>query len=177
MVENQDHDKVIIRMDGSRRLTTRNRMFVKQILSPPDLPEMVDIPCSPVQKHGPSSVVGTVANEVSTTQCHDNTPRDVSNLAGTEQFPSWADDEVNGEVADDDSSQANDMETYGQLQSPAPSGNMIQPAVGRPTRASKPNVRFNAAEYDLSEVSAYKKNLLISEIHVKQGTQKNRGKY
>ena len=113
VVENQDHDKVIIRMDGSRR----NRMFVKQILSPPDLPEMVDIPCSPVQKHGPSSVVGTVANEVSTTQCHDNTPRDVSNLAGTEQFQSGA---------DDDSSQANDMETYGQLQSPVPSGNMIQ---------------------------------------------------
>ena len=38
-------------------------------------------------------------------------------------------------------------------------------------------MRFNAAEYDLSEVSAYKKNLLISGIHVKQGRQKNRGKY
>ena len=113
-------------------------MFVKQILSPPDLPEMVDIPCSPVQKHSPSSVVGTVADEVSTTQCHDNTPRDVSNLAGTEQFQSGADDEVNGEVADDDSSQANDMATDGQLHSPVPSGNMMQPAVGRPARDRRP---------------------------------------
>ena len=31
VVENMDHDKVLVRMDGSRRLTTRNRRFVKKI--------------------------------------------------------------------------------------------------------------------------------------------------
>merc|ERR1711954_472751 len=39
VVENMDHDKVLVRMDGSRRLTTRNRRFVKKIISPRDLPD------------------------------------------------------------------------------------------------------------------------------------------
>ena len=39
IVENMDHDKVLVRMDGSRRLTTRNRRFVKKIISPQDLPD------------------------------------------------------------------------------------------------------------------------------------------
>ena len=34
-----DHDKVLVRMDGSRRRTTRNRRFVKKIISPQDLPD------------------------------------------------------------------------------------------------------------------------------------------
>merc|ERR1711942_90788 len=41
VVENMDHDKVLVRMDGSRRLTTRNRRFVKKIISPQDLPDQI----------------------------------------------------------------------------------------------------------------------------------------
>ena len=37
VVENQDYDKVLVKLDGSGRLTTRNRRFVKKIISPPDL--------------------------------------------------------------------------------------------------------------------------------------------
>ena len=37
VVENQDFDKVLVKLDGSGRLTTRNRQFVKRIVSPPDL--------------------------------------------------------------------------------------------------------------------------------------------
>ena len=38
VVDNLTHDKVVVRLDGSRRLTTRNRRFVKQIITPPELP-------------------------------------------------------------------------------------------------------------------------------------------
>ena len=37
VVENQEYDKVLVKLDGSGRLTTRNRRFVKKIVSPPDL--------------------------------------------------------------------------------------------------------------------------------------------
>ena len=36
-MENQDYDKVLVKLDGSGRLTTRNRRFVRKIVSPPDL--------------------------------------------------------------------------------------------------------------------------------------------
>ena len=34
-----DHERVFVRMDGSTRLTTRNRIFVKKIISPQELPD------------------------------------------------------------------------------------------------------------------------------------------
>ena len=34
VLDNMKHDKVLIRLDGSRRLTTRKRQFVKQIVPP-----------------------------------------------------------------------------------------------------------------------------------------------
>ena len=37
VMENMDHDKVLVRLDGSRRLTTRNRRFVRKIVTPPDI--------------------------------------------------------------------------------------------------------------------------------------------
>ena len=39
VVENMDHDKVLVKLDGNRRLTTRNWRFVKKIISPQDLPD------------------------------------------------------------------------------------------------------------------------------------------
>ena len=93
--------------------------------------------------------------------------------------PSLANDEHSemiGEVINDGSSQPKDMEPDELVQSTAPSGNMMQPTVNRPTRDRKPNVKYNTEEYDLSEVSAYKKNLFISGLYVKQGRQKDRGR-
>ena len=175
VVENKYHDKVLIRMEGSRRLTTRNRKFVKKIVSPRDLPELVDIPSSPVQVHGSSSGVTKLADKVST--CHEDTSDDVSNLAGIEQPQSGTDDEIFNEGENDDNPQASGTDTDGQVQLPVPSGNMMEPTVGRPMRNRRPNVRYNAEEFDLSGVSAYKKNLLISGLNVKQGRRKDRGKY
>ena len=34
VMENQPYDKVLVRLDGSRHLTTRNRRFVKKIIAP-----------------------------------------------------------------------------------------------------------------------------------------------
>ena len=34
ILENKPHSQVLVRMDGSRRMTLRNRKFVKQIISP-----------------------------------------------------------------------------------------------------------------------------------------------
>ena len=181
VVENKDHDKVIIRMDGSRRLTTRNRKFVKQILSPRDLPEMIDIPSSPAQENGSNSEVEKVADEVSTAQCHRNHIDDVGDLTDNHQSQSGtgAGGEIVGEGEEVDSSRVGATESDGQIQLSVPSDNTMQPTVGRPARERRPNVRYKAEEYDLSEVSAHKNNLLISGLHVrqKQGRQKNRGKY
>merc|ERR1712115_654443 len=59
VVDNMDHDKVLVKMDGSRRLTTRNRRFVKKIISPQDLPDqnMIQDPSVPVMS-------GATDNEV-----------------------------------------------------------------------------------------------------------------
>ena len=181
VVENKDHDKVLIRMDGSRRLTTRNRKFVKQILSPRDLPEMIDIQSSPAQVNGSNSEVEKVADEVSTAEYHRNNIDDVGDLTDNHQSQSGtgAGDEIVGEGEEVDSSRVGAIESDGQIQLSVPSDNTMQPTVGRPARERRPNVRYNAEEYDLSEVSAYKNNLLISGLNVrqKQGRQKNRGKY
>ena len=47
---------------GSRRLTKRNRRFVKQILSQPDLPhhDVFDVSTGSLQKNNPCPVVGGV---------------------------------------------------------------------------------------------------------------------
>ena len=91
-----DHDKVLVRMDGSRRLTTRNRRFVKQILSTPDLPdrELIDVPSGPVQTHDSSQVVVRVEDEVTTAWSHTENTYDVSNLVDMEQYQSGARDGV-----------------------------------------------------------------------------------
>merc|ERR1711954_478947 len=65
VVENMDHDKVLVGMDGSRRLTTRNRRFLKKIISPQDLPEqnVLQVPSVPVMLDD--------ANEVPTVHLED----------------------------------------------------------------------------------------------------------
>merc|ERR1719347_2330703 len=64
VLENLDHDKVLVRMDGSRRLTTRNRRFVKKIISPRDLPDQN------VVENPPVPVMLDAADEVPTAQVH-----------------------------------------------------------------------------------------------------------
>ena len=50
------------------------------------------------------------------------------------------------------------------------------PSVGRPKRIRRPNVKYGSEEYDLSAVSANKKNLILSGLYVKRGRPMDRGR-
>ena len=174
VVENMDHDKVLVRMDGTRRLTTRNRRFVKQILSPPDLPDL-DVPSSPVQRQVSIPVVDNVEGlATQSADTSDNTSSLVGMQQGTSQYQSNTGVETSDDGAPDiDSVQDDEMGQEVQPMSPVPS---CGETVGRPQRDRRPNVRYRSDEYDLSSVSASKKCLLLSDLYVKQGRPRNRGR-
>ena len=179
VLENMDHDKVLVRMDGSRRLTTRNRRFVRQILSPPDLPNL-DVPSAHVQRHSPSPVVDGV-DKVPTAQSTTETSDNVGHLVDMEQDQWGANDVGDGiidDVGNDDRSQDNDKDEQMQAHSQLPelSGSVSQPTVGRPKREKRPNVRYSAEEYDLAAVSASTAGLVLSGLYVQRGRLKNRGR-
>ena len=166
-----DHDKVLVRMDGSRRLTTRNRRFVKQILSPPDLPDL-GVPSSPVS----IPVVDNVDKGLTTQSADrsDNTGSLVGMQQSTSQYQSDTGVEMSGDGAPDiDSVQDEEMGQEVQPLLPVPSGGET---VGRPQRDRRPNVRYRSDEYDLSSVSASNKCLLLSGLYVNQGRPSNRGR-
>ena len=173
VMENMDHDKVLVRMDGSRRLTTRNRRFVKQILSPPDLPNL-DVPSAHMQRHSSSPVVDSV-DEVPASQSSTETSDHVGHLVDVEQHQSgdnYANDGIVEYVGNDDE----EGQLQPQPQLPELSGSVLQPSVGRPRRDKRPNVRYSAEEYDLATVSASRAGLVLSGLHVKQTRLKNRGR-
>ena len=176
VMENMDHDKVLVRMDGSRRLTTRNRRFVKQILSPADLPNQ-DVPSDPVQRHSSSPVADSV-DEVPTAQAVSETSDNVGHLDDIGKFQSGASDEGDGTIDDvaNDESQNNDAVANVQTESPVQAGSILQPTVGRPKRDRRPNSKYSAEEYDLAKVSASAKGLLLSGLYVKEGRRKDRGR-
>ena len=163
VVENQEHDKVLVKLDGSGRLTTRNRRFVKKIVSPPDLAQ-TDVPQaqSPVPEREedvipeggsggniiPGLIVGsgTVENNMSNDQIgHDN-----------------QNDEVDGNIGNEVIDVIDDIVT-----------NEDPVLNGRPKRDRKQNVRYSSKEYDLSAVSVPgNSKLTLSSIFV----QPNAGK-
>ena len=54
VMENMDHDKVLVRLDGSRRLTTRNRRFVRKIVTPSDIRDVELVPTVVRDNHSDS---------------------------------------------------------------------------------------------------------------------------
>ena len=152
---------------------------MRQILSPPDLPNL-DVPSAHVQRHSPSPVVDgvdKVPTAQSTTEASDN----VGHLVDMEQDQWGANDVGDGiidDVGNDGRSQDNDKE--GQMQPlsqlPELSGSVSQPTVGRPKREKRPNVRYSAEEYDLATVSASTAGLVLSGLYVQRGRLKNRGR-
>ena len=96
------HDKVLIRLDGSRRLTARNRQFVKQIV-PPVSEDRVAIGMYDEEVSGGDDVVLVQTDDLRGHQAQHDDPAEL--------------------VAGD-----------------------------RPSRVRRPNVRYNADEYDLSHV-------------------------
>ena len=87
VMENMDHDKVLVRMDGSRRLTTRNRRFVKKIVSPPDVPDqgLPGAPLHPVQRTVSGPVVMASEDDVPMAVVDTDTSDNASSLVGTRQ--------------------------------------------------------------------------------------------
>ena len=71
--------------------------------------------------------------------------------------------------------------THPNIQPPLPvssaeSSGSEMPSGGRPKRIRRPNVRYGSEEYDLSAVSANKKNLILSGLYVKRGRPMDRGR-
>ena len=97
-MDNEEYDKVLVKLDGSGRLTTRNRRFVKKIVSQPDpvqtgasqpiVPESVDIDIIPDE--GGDTVTaplldsGIVENNMSDDQLHDSQGGEVGGITENE---------------------------------------------------------------------------------------------
>ena len=167
VVENLDHDKVRVRLDGSRRLTVRNRRFVKKIVSPCDLPthEETDDPLSSnmVGQGGGPRYSGAERQRI-------DAPRTVGQQVDSpqvnEQHPHIGDDRrgavVDVEVPVEDVVYHGDDDTDVPLQvashaSDADGDTNQLPIIDRPRRQRKQNVRYSDREYDLSYVAAVKR--------------------
>ena len=166
VVENMDHDKVLVRMDGSRRLTTRNRRFVKKIISPQDLPDqnVMQDPSTPV-------VLGAADDEVAKAQ---GDIEDMDGMCGVVQQQGMGQDETvaaDSGIPDEEPSHRDDQSEIGLAEDRVNS----QPrSPGRPQRTRKPNVKYSQEEYDLSTVSAHIKQAGLYGISVRQFSMKDR---
>ena len=164
-----DHDKVLVRMDGSRRLTTRNRRFVKKIISPRDLPDqhMMQDTRVPVML-GNNDEVPTAQVDIEDTEGMGDHPNDQSAMQqqGMEQYETVVSDGgVPGVIPTHLGQQ--DMRTtqYREdIQTESP---------GRPQRTRKPNVKYSQEEYDLSRISAHIKQATLSGMSARQVNMKD----
>ena len=176
VVENMDHDKVLVRMDGSRKLTTRNRRFVRKILSPSDLPDR-DVPLQTMPRDSAGQVGGAVDDEAPETVVDIGTSEDRGIMVDMQQStgqcqPNTGNDRI-GEGTHDSVQEVEDTNVP---VLPVPSGADI-PAVERPKRNRRPNVKYSSEDYDLSSISAAKKGLCLSGLYVKQCKPRSRGRY
>ena len=139
IVENQEFDKVLVKLDGSGRLTTRNRRFVKKIVSPPDLPQR-DSPqtSTEVPDHDDMSPDGNGSS------VHE------PDVDGGVMGDHVADIETTitdeGREVKDDTDMIDEV-----MNSPFVTGPV---STDRPRRERKQNVRYSSKEYDLSKVSS-----------------------
>ena len=162
VVENQEYDKVLVKLDGSGRLTTRNRRFVKKIVSPPDLPQG-GVPQvqtkAPIEEHDAADTEGAghiVPEPIFDDETEDNVMNsqelDVVNEGGNtaEEITSDKDHDVPAHTESD----------------------------SRPKRNRKQNIRYNPEEYDLSVISSQvgmgKLTLSGIYVHPKAGNLKQK---
>ena len=144
VVENQDFDKVLVKLDGSGRLTTRNRRFVKRIVSPPDL---MDVPLQ-LQQGGEITrdeevpeVITDIEQTVTETDCEgidsaDRSNNVLDNLDNRPDQGSAVGVDSTVEITENDD--VNQCEDKGQT---------------RPRRERRQNVRYRPEVYDLSTVT------------------------
>ena len=164
---------MLVRLDGSRRLTPRNRRFVKRILSPPDLQDS-DKPLISVQRRHPSPVVGGVEDEVPAARMGTDTPDTASTQNDMQQSMGQDHVKTGGEMVSDDV-WYDEMEPVVLPLSPGQSESNEALAVGRPRRARRPNVKYSTDECDLSAVSAtHQKKRVLSGMMVSRRKKKQK---
>ena len=142
VVENQEYDKVLVKLDGSGRLTTRNRRFVKKIVSPPDLPQGG---APQIQTGAPGTVHDVGDNTVPVPVLNDEVMED--NMTG-DTIGINDENDVGSTVTEDMIVETvNDATIQTDLAQHRAEQN-------RPKRDRKQNVRYSSEEYDLSAVSS-----------------------
>ena len=80
----EQHSEVDTKTRRAQRLTTRNRRFVRKILSPPDLPDR-DVPLQTMPKDVVGQVRDVVADEAPETVGNEDTSDDRSSLVDMQQ--------------------------------------------------------------------------------------------
>ena len=137
VVENKEYDKVLVKLDGSGRLTTKNRRFVKKIISPPD----------PAQTGMPQAQSDVLVND----------DADVIPDGGGDIIPELDSGLVENVMSDDQISHDSQGDEVGGIIDNGVTDNTVTNEVpvsnGRPKRDRKQNVRYSSREYDLSAVS------------------------
>ena len=153
IIENKPNSKVVIRVDGSRRITVRNRRFVK--------------PIGDVQKHklySPGLPMHPTERDGLVREHHHERPETYTappsqNTAITEEVPEVAHDSVetdNREMMTNDALPVvqedladNNKDSVDRTPTTAPRETS---SCDRPKRSRKPNQIYNPEEYDLSTV-------------------------
>ena len=141
VVDNLDYDKVVVRLDGSRRLTTRNRRFVKQIITPPDMP----VSEQHQDQHEEDEHAGLGQEKEILVPQHDVAVDDGQHVYEGADGGRVQVVPTGGSDAENAGDSGLDMED-------SVGAAIVEPpeVYSRPKRESKPNVRYNSEEYDLS---------------------------
>ena len=158
VVENQEYDKVLVKLDGSGRLTTRNRRFVKKIVSPPDLPQggVPQVHTGvPAIEHDVADTEGE-GNSIPVPVFNDDeTENGLMNSQGLARVAEGENTEegITSEEVHDTPAHTDTLENC------------------RPKRNCKQNIRYNSGEYDLSAVSSQvgMGKFILSGIYVRPG--------
>ena len=174
ILENQPHSKVVIRVDGSRRITTRNRRFVRQLnpalrmgASPKSVmrKEKKSKPVSRKERKNQVPVQKDPIHEVPTVDVHQDQPRDevgadlsaddgCSDRGNPGRRPEADYNRVPAEAHVDEELEGTQdvieapLEMDQQIPDPVP----VVEGGSRPKRSPKPNQKYSPEIYDLSYV-------------------------
>ena len=153
IVECKPHNQVNVMMDGSRKVSLRNRQFMRKINVP-----------MPVSRVKPSQFIAAQSDGVDDTQHLRDEGAGMVDHGGPEQFLESMDrtdttDNGGGFLIDDQGSSQNrdEIDDGGDRGANVP---VDQPPVGRSQRVRKPNSKYDPAIFDLDSVEV--RGILLS---------------